>query len=306
MGSYVYPGIWAEMLRDRKFFRAVGAKESPWKPVGPAEAVVMVSENSYVGEHTPRIQPPADRKRCGISQDGLGLIKGKEYTGRIVIAGSPEAAPVEVSLVWGQERDERATITIPTITGDFVKVPLSFKAQKSTDNGRLEIVGLGSGTFRIGTVSLMPHDNISGLRADVLKLLKELDSPIYRWPGGNFVSGYDWRDGIGDRDKRPPRKNLMTNVDNLDVSAAWTSDRKALTIGVVNPTEQKYELAMDLKGARLTGERRLWTIAHSHPMAYSEPGKPPQVVIDERPVKNVTDTLVSPPLSISLYELPTR
>jgi len=30
---------------------------------------------------------------------------------------------------------------------------------------------------------------------------------MYRWPGGNFVSGYDWRDGIGDRDRRPPRKN---------------------------------------------------------------------------------------------------
>ena len=30
---------------------------------------------------------------------------------------------------------------------------------------------------------------------------------MYRWPGGNFVSGYDWRDGIGDRDRRPPRRN---------------------------------------------------------------------------------------------------
>ena len=30
---------------------------------------------------------------------------------------------------------------------------------------------------------------------------------FYRWPGGNFVSGYNWRDGIGDVDKRPPRKN---------------------------------------------------------------------------------------------------
>ncbi|MBM3892647.1 MAG: alpha-N-arabinofuranosidase, partial [Verrucomicrobia bacterium] len=38
-------------------------------------------------------------------------------------------------------------------------------------------------------------------------LLKELDAPIYRWPGGNFVSGYDWRDGLGDPDRRPTRKN---------------------------------------------------------------------------------------------------
>jgi len=40
---------------------------------------------------------------------------------------------------------------------------------------------------------------------DTLARLRELDSPVYRWPGGNFVSGYDWKDGIGDRDRRPPR-----------------------------------------------------------------------------------------------------
>ena len=45
------------------------------------------------------------------------------------------------------------------------------------------------------------------MRADTLELLKQLDAPVYRWPGGNFVSGYNWRDGIGDRDRRPPRKN---------------------------------------------------------------------------------------------------
>ena len=38
-------------------------------------------------------------------------------------------------------------------------------------------------------------------------MLKDLDAPVYRWPGGNFVSGYHWRDGLGDPDRRPPRKN---------------------------------------------------------------------------------------------------
>ena len=99
---------------------------------------------------------------------------------------------------------------------------------------------------------------------------------------------------------------ITGDLGDLDVAAAWTEDRKVLTIGVVNPTEQKYELAIDLKGARLTGKGRLWMIVHSDPMAYNELGKPPQVVIEEKTVKNVTDTLVLPRLSISLYELPTR
>ena len=40
---------------------------------------------------------------------------------------------------------------------------------------------------------------------------------MYRWPGGNFVSGYDWRDGIGPRDLRPPRRNpAWTGVEHND------------------------------------------------------------------------------------------
>ena len=53
----------------------------------------------------------------------------------------------------------------------------------------------------------MPADNVHGWRADTLARLRELGGTVYRWPGGNFVSGYDWKDGIGDPDRRPPRKN---------------------------------------------------------------------------------------------------
>ncbi len=36
-----------------------------------------------------------------------------------------------------------------------------------------------------------------GFRGDVLELVRELEVPIVRYPGGNFVSGYDWEDGVG-------------------------------------------------------------------------------------------------------------
>jgi len=63
----------------------------------------------------------------------------------------------------------------------------------------------------------MPADNIDGLPPDTLAILKQLNSPVYRWPGGNFVSGYNWRDGIGDRDRRTPRKNpAWTGVEHND------------------------------------------------------------------------------------------
>ena len=34
-------------------------------------------------------------------------------------------------------------------------------------------------------------------------MVKELNVPIIRYPGGNFLSGYDWKDGVGPREKRP-------------------------------------------------------------------------------------------------------
>ena len=64
------------------------------------------------------------------------------------------------------------------------------------------------GDFYMDSVSLMKADNIYGMRKDTLDLLKELNAPFYRWPGGNFVSGYDFYDGIGDRDKRVSKRNL--------------------------------------------------------------------------------------------------
>ena len=47
-----------------------------------------------------------------------------------------------------------------------------------------------------------------GFRTDVLELVRALKVPMVRYPGGNFVSGYDWRDGIGPRSERPRRIDL--------------------------------------------------------------------------------------------------
>jgi alpha-L-arabinofuranosidase len=42
-----------------------------------------------------------------------------------------------------------------------------------------------------------------GFRTDVIKEIKELAVPIMRYPGGNFVSGYNWLDGVGPKNQRP-------------------------------------------------------------------------------------------------------
>jgi alpha-N-arabinofuranosidase len=135
------------------------------------------------------------------------LRKGRQYVGRIWLAGEAAAAPVTVRLAWGGGPGDGQTVTIETLTARYTKTPLSFVAGSDTDQGRLEIFAGGKGKVLLGTVSLAAADNVSGIRADTLELLKQLDAPVYRWPGGNFVSGYNWKDGIGDPDCRPPRKN---------------------------------------------------------------------------------------------------
>jgi len=50
----------------------------------------------------------------------------------------------------------------------------------------------------------MPADNIQGFRPEVILALKQLRSGVYRFPGGNFVSAHEWRNAIGDIDRRPP------------------------------------------------------------------------------------------------------
>ena len=57
-----------------------------------------------------------------------------------------------------------------------------------------------------------PSADENGFRTDVLNLVKELTVPITRYPGGNFVSGYNWEDGVGPKDQRPTKLDLAWRV----------------------------------------------------------------------------------------------
>ncbi len=227
LGRCIYGGIWAEMLEDRKFYFPITAEykpyreltdtpfpvvgASPWEIIGPAEAVTMVEKDPFVGKHTPQV-----RSGAGLRQRDLGVVKGKDYVGYIWLAAPRSTASVDVTLVWGEGANARKTIRIDGLNRKYRKHPLKFTAGADADKAMLEI-RVTRGEVLIGTASLMLADNIRGMRADTLKRLRQLGGTMYRWPGGNFVSGYDWRDGIGDRDRRPPRKNpAWTGVEHND------------------------------------------------------------------------------------------
>jgi alpha-L-arabinofuranosidase len=238
MGRCIYGGIWAEMLEDRKFYFPITAEyspyrreienpdfpgqlvggdypvvgASPWQIIGEPAAVAMVKEGAFVGTHSPRVNAGA-----GLRQRDLGLRGGLRYDGYVWVKPLTGKSELEVALVWGEGADQRAATRIVVDGSDYTKHTFSFTPNATTQKGgQLELRVL-RGDVLIGPPSLMPSDNLKGMRRDTLALLKQLDGTVYRWPGGNFVSGYDWRDGIGDRDRRPPRKNpAWTGVEHND------------------------------------------------------------------------------------------
>jgi alpha-N-arabinofuranosidase len=217
LGKCIYGGIWAEVLEDRKFYEPVGSAASAWKAVGEPSRVAMTTEKPLAGAHSVRVSL-AGGTPGGIVQDGLTLRGEVGYAGSVWLRGSPSAAPVTVRLVWGEGPADRNEVRVERLGGEFEKSVLRFDGPRGVSGARLEIVSPGTGSFDVGAASLMPRDNVEGFRADTLALLKELDAPVYRWPGGNFVSGYDWHDGVGERDRRPPRKNpAWLGIEHNDV-----------------------------------------------------------------------------------------
>jgi alpha-N-arabinofuranosidase len=53
-----------------------------------------------------------------------------------------------------------------------------------------------------------PHADADGIRVDVRNALRDMGVTIMRYPGGNFLSGYEWTDGIGPKEKRPKKRDL--------------------------------------------------------------------------------------------------
>ena len=71
-----------------------------------------------------------------------------------------------------------------------------------------------------------PAADERGFRRDVAELVRELGVPILRYPGGNFVSGYNWEDGVGPVEQRPTRldlawRSIETNAVGLDEFLSW-------------------------------------------------------------------------------------
>ncbi len=213
LGQAIYGGVWAEMLRDRKFAgcdRMYTAPSEglhnvhpsigvvvPWEAANPDyEAVLYAHDNStfYTGRQSQRItirQP--DGQARGIEQGDLYLQDERDYELRLVLKGEGQALDVQL----GEQSWQ-----ITAVAGEWQTLQHVFTSAGTNPHGEISLK-IREGTIWIGCASLMPTDHMKGFRADVIAALREWSPTQLRWPGGNFVSAYHWEQGIGDRDKRP-------------------------------------------------------------------------------------------------------
>ncbi|WP_033440250.1 arabinosylfuranosidase ArfA [Saccharothrix sp. NRRL B-16314] len=96
-----------------------------------------------------------------------------------------------------------------------------------------------------------PTADEDGFRGDVLDLTRELGVELVRYPGGNFVSGYRWEDGIGPVADRPVRRELAwhsieTNEVGVDEFARWARKADVEVMYAVNLGTRGVEEALDV------------------------------------------------------------
>src|SRR5882757_5415820 len=120
----------------------------------------------------------------------------------------------------------------------------------------------------------------NGYRKDVVAAVKELGVPIMRYPGGNFVSGYHWQDGVGPKGQRPTVlerawNSLETNQFGTNEFIDWckrvgTEPLLGFNLGTGTPEEAvAYVEYCNLeKGTKWSDLRRQHGYEHPHKVQY--------------------------------------
>jgi len=165
-----------------------------------------------------------------------------------------------------------------------------------------DFIKMSAFTFATSTLDYNGTDAIFNTTGLMFKLYREhygtlpievtgdSPQPSPKWPVG------------GDQ----PAVNAGSPTYPLDVVAAFTSDRKFLTLAVVNPTTSTERLDLKIDGVRLQGKSRLWQMTGPSVDAADVLGHKPEVETVETPLPEVPTTLRVAPISINIYEFPVQ
>lgn len=311
--SCMWRGLSAQLLRNRKFAgmpqQRTGVSQD-WYRIGPPQAWHLVelppnqwdtgtNGETYTRHYDAsaaaqeraarlhacgrqRIQTFQPGAPAGIGQDSIHLIAARHYEGRVALrADRPLQATVTI---FGSNPRMPWHESTWTITSErWSEETFTFVAPQTDTNVSIEITFDAPGTLYIGAVSLLPAETFYGLRSDVVALLREISTPLLRWPGGNFADNYYWMDGLLPVDQRAPLRGhfqeTLPHTHDFDMHELGTDEYIALcreigaepfitiNLGVEGPAEAAAWVEYcnggpDTKWGRLRAER-------GHPEPYN-------------------------------------
>jgi alpha-L-arabinofuranosidase len=222
--SCVWRGLSAQLLRNRKFAgkpEQLTGQAMGWYALGAEYGLFLLdATGGYTRHHDAdergrrnevhcqRIFGYCEGVRYGLGQDALPLQGGTRYEARFVLR-SAEPLTVSLQLLSHDRSVTYAQAQFAVGPGEWSRHDVEFVAPATDDNARLELSFVGVGELAIGSTSLLPADTCHGLRRDVIALLREIGTPLLRWPGGNFAGDYRWQDGLLEVDQRAPLQSFM-------------------------------------------------------------------------------------------------
>ncbi len=234
LGSYE-GGISSEMLFNRKFeiaeprgpgnfnFDGVGAG---WEPV------TLGTDTSYLLDHRVAYSPTVSQRiissggvPAGIQQSGFQSVvphmgtgqrvpspfrfhAGKSYHARVTVKSGDVDGSLIIALGKSWQEHTASCASEMKKGQDWTTFRCALTPKSDVVGGKFMVYFQMPGTLWIDSVSLTRADlDDGGFRRDALELTRRIKPPSLRWPGGWFVSDYDWKDGIGPVDRRPARQN---------------------------------------------------------------------------------------------------
>ncbi len=239
IGNSTYNGLWAEILQNPSLEEnlwSAGAVARmiqeqpelvrasqlalplPWEPLDPAEG------NRY----EPRWGDAANSwrslavfgvpgKATGIKQRVyLPIHRELKYQGSLYAKHLSGPVDLTISLRIHDHADQilsQSKIDAPDTQwhryGFSLNIPQGELEELEPADFVVQVAG--DERVQVDQLSLMPRDAVDGMDPDIVRMAKEMHTPVVRF-GGNFTSGYHWRDGIGPRDKRVSMLNIAWGI----------------------------------------------------------------------------------------------
>jgi alpha-L-arabinofuranosidase len=235
IGNSTYNGLWAEVLQNPSFEENLWSAAAlaqmiqeepalrnaskvglplPWEPLDPSEG----------DRYEPRWGDAANSwrslaifglpdKETGVRQKVyLPIHRELEYDGSIYVKHLSGPDNLEISIRRRNHPEQTlGSAKVTAGSSQWQKYPfvlkLSTAAVEPGEPVDFVIQVQGDERTIIDQASLTPADAVDGLDPEMLELAKQMKTPLVRF-GGNFTSGYHWRDGVGPRDKRVSMLNI--------------------------------------------------------------------------------------------------